>query len=127
MKVAKLNARSILIVDDDQPVREIARLILQSEGYVVYTAGDASEALTIAGRLDCRLNLLITDMIMSDIDGHELILAIRRMCPFVETMMISGAFTRDDARIKDYRILPKPFTKPQLVAAAKDIFDSQIF
>ena len=125
--MANLNPKTILIVDDEQPVRRLAQLILEAEGYLVYTAGTASEALTIAGRLVCRLNLLITDMIMPDIDGHELILAIRQMCPFMETMMISGAFTQNDARTKDYRILPKPFTKPQLVAAAKGIFDCQVF
>jgi CheY-like chemotaxis protein len=98
--MATSNPKTILIVDDDRPAREMARVILQTEGYLVHTAGDAPEALGIAGRFACRLNLLINDMIMTEIDGHELILAIRQMCPFVGTMMISGAFPQDDARAR---------------------------
>jgi two-component system, cell cycle sensor histidine kinase and response regulator CckA len=122
-----MNTKIILIVDDELPVRRLAQIMLEDEGYQVHIAGDACEALRIASRLACRLNLLVSDMIMPGCDGHELIREIRQICPFIDTMMMSGAFVAEDARLKDYKILPKPFTKPQLVAAARTILDSQVF
>jgi two-component system, cell cycle sensor histidine kinase and response regulator CckA len=122
-----VSPKTILVVDDEEAVRRFAQTILEAEGYHVHTAADASEAMDIAGRLECRLHLLVSDMIMPGCDGHQLIRSIRQLCPFVDTMLISGAFPENDMRWKDYKILPKPFTKPQLLAAAKDILDGQIF
>jgi YesN/AraC family two-component response regulator len=62
---------------------------------------------------------------MPGVDGHDLILKIRRLCPHIDTMVFSG-FAPDDGRPRTYPILPKPFTKQQLLAAVKQILDAQI-
>jgi two-component system, cell cycle sensor histidine kinase and response regulator CckA len=72
-----MRAATILIVDDQQQVLEMAELMLRAAGYGVYGARNATDALAIASQVGCGLNLLLTDMIMPEIDGHELILAIR--------------------------------------------------
>jgi two-component system cell cycle sensor histidine kinase/response regulator CckA len=113
-------------VDDEQQVRRLAEVILQAAGYLVYTAASAADALVLANQLKCRLNLLLTDMIMPGMDGHELILAIRRICPYMDTVLMSGAFVPDDARFKNYGILPKPFTMNQLLDTVKEALGGQI-
>jgi DNA-binding NtrC family response regulator len=121
-----MRAATVLIVDDEQQVRRLAEVILQAAGYQVYTAANAADALVLAGQLKCSLNLLLTDMVMPEMDGHELILAIRNICPYMDTILMSGAFVPDDARFKNYGILPKPFTVDQLLNIVKDSLSGQI-
>ena len=121
-----MKAATVLVVDDEQQVRRLAEVILQAEGYQVYTAANAAEALALANHLQCGLNLLLTDMIMPETDGHDLILAIRRVCPYTDTLLMSGALLPGDARVRNYGILPKPFTMNQLLNTVKEALGGQI-
>jgi DNA-binding NtrC family response regulator len=62
---------------------------------------------------------------MPDIDGHELILAIRELCPNVGTIVMSGDLSADDVRIKNYKMIWKPFTMYQLVEVVKQALGGQ--
>ena len=121
-----MRAAKILIVDDQQQVLRIAEVMLRAAGYEVYVASNATDALAIADQVGCDLNLLLTDMRMPDIDGHELILALRQLCPNVDTIVMSGALSTDDVRIKNYKMIWKPFTMDQLVEVVKEVLDGQI-
>lgn len=116
---------TILVVDDEAAVRRLTARILHNAGYEVHTAGSANDAVALAEQLKCRLNLLLTDMRMPGIDGHELIGIIRRICPRVDTMVFSG-FIPDEERPRNYPVLAKPFTKEQLLAVVRQILDVQI-
>ena len=120
-----MRAATILIVDDQQQVLRMVEFMLQAAGYEVYAASNATDALAVARQVGCGLNLLLTDMMMPDIDGHDLILAIRRLCPNVDTIVMSGALSADDVRIKNYKIIWKPFTMDQLVEVVKEVLDGQ--
>ena len=119
-------AATILIVDDQQQVLRMVEFMLRAAGYEVYGASNATDALAIASQVGCGLNLLLTDMIMPDIDGHDLMLALRRLCPNVDTIVMSGALSADDVRIKNYKMIWKPFTMEQLVEAVKEALGGQI-
>jgi CheY-like chemotaxis protein len=114
----------ILVVDDDSAVLGMSRLILESEGYRVHAAESAKQAIEIAQELQCGLNLLLTDIVMPVMDGHDLIMTIRRMCPSVNMMAMSG-FLPDNSSERDYLVLKKPFTRDQLLAAVKQMLDAQ--
>ena len=120
-----MRAAKILIVDDQQQVLRIAEVMLRAAGYEVYVASNATDALAVARQVGCGLNLLLTDRMMPDIDGHDLILAIRRLCPNVDTIVMSGALSADDVRIKNYKMIWKPFTMDQLVEVVKEVLDGQ--
>jgi CheY-like chemotaxis protein len=107
----------ILLVDDDSAVLGFTKALLESGGHLVCAAGSAAEAIAIAQEHRCGFNLLLTDMVMPVTGGHDLILAIRRMCPNMSMMAMSGALLDDNYREMDYHILPKPFTREQLLAA----------
>ena len=119
-------AATILIVDDQQQVLRMVEVMLQAAGYEVYAASNATDALAVARQVGCGLNLLLTDMMMPDMDGHDLILAIRRLCPNVDTIVMSGALSADDVRIKNYKMICKPFTMDQLVEVVKEVLGGQI-
>ena len=121
-----MKAATILIVDDQQQVLRMAEVMLQAAGFEVYVASNATDALAIASQVGCGLNLLLTDMRMPDIDGHDLILALRQLCPNVDTIVMSGALSADDVRIKNYKMIWKPFTMDQLVEVVKEVLDGQI-
>ena len=79
-----MRAATILIVDDQQQVLRMVEFMLRAAGYEVNAASNATDALAVARQVGCGLNLLLTDMMMPDIDGHDLILAIRLLyerCP----------------------------------------------
>jgi CheY-like chemotaxis protein len=112
-------------VDDDRAVRRLAEVLLKSAGYEVHAAESAAEAIVVAERLHCGLNLLLTDMRMPGVDGHDLILTIRRICPHVDVMLFTG-YAPEDGRERNYPILAKPFNKDQLLGAVKQILDAQL-
>ena len=120
-----MKAATILIVDDQPQVLRMAEVMLRAAGYEVCGARNATDALAFARKVGCGLNLLLTDMRMPGIDGHDLILAIRRLCPNVDTIVMSGALPADDVRIKNYKIIWKPFTMDQLVEVVKEVVDGQ--
>ena len=115
----------ILVVDDEPAVLRLTELILQNSGYLVYTAENASVAMTIAEQLHCGLNLLLTDMQMPGADGHQLIGAIRRLCPHTDVIGFSGCLPEVD-RPRNYPVLPKPFTQDQLLTLVRSILDVQL-
>ena len=116
---------TILVVDDEPAVRRLTALMLRSAGYEVYVAGSAAEAIELAERHGCGLNLLLTDMRMPFVDGHDLIGRIRQICPRVDVMVFTG-FIGDDQRPRNYPILGKPFTREQLLTAVREILDVQL-
>lgn len=116
----------ILVVDDETPVLRMAELALSQEGYEVHTASGAVEALSLAEQLQCGLNLLLTDMMMPGIDGHDLISRIRRLCPYIDTVVMTGGLLPEDSRTRNYRIIAKPFSLNELLGTVKEILDSQL-
>jgi two-component system cell cycle sensor histidine kinase/response regulator CckA len=116
---------TILLVDDDAAVLSLTKWILESDGYCVYSAENAGDAIMIAQELNGGFNLLLTDMVMPVTGGDDLILAIRRTFPNVRTMAMSGAPAPGDFQQRDYPILAKPFTREQLLAAVKKVLNPQ--
>src|SRR4051794_11785670 len=110
---------TLLVVDDDGAVLTLVKAMLENHGYQVYAVQSAAEAIALAQDLQCRLHLLLTDLMMPVTDGHELILAIRRLCPHVGTMAMSGGFWSGECREIDSDVLPKPFALEQLLAAVR--------
>ena len=113
---------SILVVEDDPAVREIAAEILRELGYRVGEAGDPDAALRILSLRDSPLDLLLTDIVLpGTIDGRELALQARRMHPRLQVIFMSGysdtgtlpkeGFTGDSPAL-----LGKPFRRAQLAA-----------
>jgi CheY-like chemotaxis protein len=112
---------TILVVDDERCVLKLTERLLVKAGYRVLTAESAAQAIAIVGEIRGWLDLLITDMVMPQIDGHELIQTIRRTCPLLKTFAMSGALFQDDCRARDYLILQKPFTRAQLLLAVRQV------
>lgn len=116
----------ILVVDDDPEVRHVLRAILESAGYLVAEADNGRQAL-----VECRqqrVDLIITDLVMPDVEGIETIKIVRKTYPGLRIIAISGAFGGEYLRIAQLLgadvALPKPLRMDSLLAAVRQIFQN---
>ena len=118
---------SILLVEDESAVRDIAMLVLKSSGYRVRVAGSGKEALKIAAENGTTYDLLLTDVVMPGMSGNELAMKLQEKLPQLKVLYMSG-YTSDEVMrqgIKEGEIelLQKPFTPAVLTARVRKILD----
>ena len=112
---------TILLVDDEPPVRRVTERVLVRWGYSVLTAGSGREALDLARQHRGRIDLLISDLGMPEMDGHALARAIRQLRPAVAVLFLSGERPGPaaDAPVTGESFLQKPFTIEELTAKVR--------
>ncbi|MFT5091823.1 MAG: CheY-like chemotaxis protein [Porticoccaceae bacterium] len=86
---------TILIVDDDEPIRDSLRLLLEFEGLTVVTCEDASSALSRITEIGDSIDVMMIDVTMPDINGPECLARIRKLYPKLPALMASG-FSESD-------------------------------
>ncbi len=117
----------ILIVEDDDNVRDFSEYALKHMGYEIYTAPNGLDALQMVNEKKLKLDLLFTDMIMPGIDGKELMKRIQKIHPKIKVLISSG-YT-DDFIVKDgmleenINFIQKPFSIKNLANKIKEILD----
>ena len=114
----------VLVIDDDEEHRTLVRHMLVGEGHQVDEALDGAEGLRLFGKSPP--DLVLTDINMPGLDGHEVITAIRVLHPEVPIIAVSGggAIAKDELLVKAsalgaVEIIMKPFEFTQLVGAVK--------
>jgi PAS domain S-box-containing protein len=119
---------TILVVEDEAGVRNLVHAVLTRAGYVVVTAAHPSEALAIARNPAQPIDLVLTDVIMPDMNGAALSLQLRELRPTLRVLFMSGF--ADDA-IAHYGVLQsgtpllqKPFTGSALAAEVRRLLDA---
>ncbi|MFI1990998.1 PAS domain S-box protein [Actinoplanes sp. NPDC020271] len=113
--------RTVLLVDDEEGVRESTARVLTRHGYHVLTAADGQQALNLARQHEANIDILLTDMIMPNMHGAELAEHVTALIPTIQVIYMSGyaeplVNTRhaDDQSIY---LLEKPFTASALIDA----------
>lgn len=115
---------TILIVEDEDPVRMFARRALENKGYRVLEADSGESGLDILNSTEDRIDLLITDVVMPNMDGPALVNEARKKRPDVPVIFISGYaedMFRKDLEAEEFQFLPKPFTLKALAETVKNI------
>ena len=84
------NAETILLVEDEEPVRDVVSRVLRRNHYVVVAVGSPDEALGVCARGDVRVDLLLTDLIMPGLSGAELADRLRQHRPDLPVVYMSG-------------------------------------
>jgi PAS domain S-box-containing protein len=106
--------RSVLVVEDDDVMREVARRILTGHGYAVRTAADATEALRICENDTVPIDLVLSDVVMPGLSGPDLIERLRSVRPGVRSIYMSGYpedfVARRHPHGEDVVVIRKPFT-----------------
>ncbi|HZI46790.1 MAG TPA: PAS domain S-box protein [Pyrinomonadaceae bacterium] len=113
------NGELILVVDDEESIREITRGTLETFGYKVLTANDGTEALAIYADKKNEIAAVLTDMVMPFMDGPATIRALQRMNPNVRIIAASGLGTAQragDGVLEGVSVfLTKPYTAEKLL------------
>ncbi|MFG1393266.1 hybrid sensor histidine kinase/response regulator [Xanthobacter agilis] len=111
----------ILLVEDEDAVRAFASRALSARGYEVLTAASGVEALELLAKGGQPVDLVISDVVMPEMDGPSLLKELRARDPAMKVIFISGyaeeAFARNLPPSEHFAFLPKPFSLKQLVAA----------
>lgn len=118
-------AGTILLVEDEDAVRVFSSRALRNKGYIVLEARNGEEALTIMAKDGAKVDLLISDVVMPQMDGPTMMVKLRDAWPDLKVIFISG-YTEDKFRnqLKAGEVvhfLGKPFTLKQLAAKVKDV------
>jgi two-component system cell cycle sensor histidine kinase/response regulator CckA len=115
---------TILLVEDEEGLRALNARGLVSRGYTVLEAGNGVEAIEAFGKHG-RVDLVVSDVVMPEMDGPTLLKELRRRDPTVKIIFVSGyaeeAFSKNLAGEEQYAFLAKPFTLKQLVAEVKKL------
>ena len=115
----------ILVIDDDAIVRDVIGEMLAVAGYEVVTAASAAEALELF--IDEQVGLVVSDIVMPDMSGLELLEVMRLHRPSLPIVLVSGANTRDNLSEALTRgadgLVAKPFTQSELQEAVEKALD----
>ena len=118
---------TILVVDDEEPVRSAVRRILHKYGYDVLVAADGADALEILRREQRRIAVLLTDMVMPVMSGRELVEHAARGFPDLRIVVMSGhtedPTLRQGQLATEHAFIAKPFTVTDLSATIRQVID----
>lgn len=120
---------TILLVEDEDPVRAFSRQALSNKGYHVLDADCGASALELAKEHIHNIDLIITDVMMPGINGPTMIKEIHKQNPKIKVIFISGyaedAFISSYGKERDFHFLPKPFTLKQLAVKVKEVLNDK--
>ena len=120
------NFETVMVVEDEDIVRELVCEVLEDQGYNVLCARDGIEALHMAESFDEEIHLLVTDVIMPHMNGHELAEKLCALRPDMKVLYVSGYSDNDigDHGVLEprYELLQKPFTPQTLARKIRDVF-----
>ena len=124
------SAGTILLVEDEATILKLTARILTGLGYRVLTANSPLKALELAQEHLPEIRLLVTDVIMPDINGHELARRLLELKPTLQVLFISG-YPADvlkgiNGQVSHYSYLSKPFTRGALVAKLAQILSPSL-
>lgn len=117
-----LGSETVLLVEDDEAVRTLARTVLRRHGYTVLEAEDGQQALELAAAQGESVQLLVSDVIMPHMNGHQLCQALRQRWPGLKVLFMSGY---DEGAVTEpaAAFLQKPFTPEAFAHKVRALLD----
>ena len=119
---------TVLLVEDEDGVRMSGKRVLSSRGYTVHEASSGVEALEIFKELDGNVDVVVSDVVMPEMDGPTLLRELRKLQPDIKFIFVSGyaedAFAKNLPEDAKFDFLPKPFSLKQLATVVKDMLES---
>lgn len=120
MELSK-SSKTILVVDDDCNVRTLVKGLLEIEGYTVLLAADAETAIKVYEEYQSSVALLLTDVVMPNMNGLELADRLLQREPHLRVLFMSGG---EDAS-RGFGCVAKPFTGAKLISRVGEVLGSQ--
>ena len=120
---------TVLLVEDEDAVRMGGMRALTSRGYTVHEASSGVEALEVYHALDGKIDIVVSDVVMPEMDGPTLLGELRKMRPDIKFIFVSGyaedAFAKNLPADAKFGFLPKPFSLKQLATVVKEVLEAE--
>jgi PAS domain S-box-containing protein len=117
----------VLVVEDQDGVREVVCDILRRNGYSVVAASGSREALQLCEQRQARFDLILTDVVMPYMGGPELAVAVLSLQPDIRVLLMSGyadrTISQDEEWAPDFAFIQKPFTAQALLLKVREVLD----
>jgi two-component system cell cycle sensor histidine kinase/response regulator CckA len=118
---------TVLLVEDEDAVRMGGVRALTSRGYTVHEASSGVEALELMEELDGKVDIVVSDVVMPEMDGPTLLTELRKTHPDIKFIFVSGyaedAFSKNLPEGAKFGFLPKPFSLKQLATTVKEMLE----
>ena len=115
---------TILLVEDEEAVRTFAARALATRGYNVFEASNGLDALEVMDRIGGKVDIVVSDVVMPEMDGPALLKELRKLNPALKIIFMSGyaedAFKRGLGDEESFNFMGKPFTLKQLAETVKE-------
>jgi two-component system cell cycle sensor histidine kinase/response regulator CckA len=116
---------TILLVEDEDPVRAVNARALSARGYTVLEAASGVEALQVIEQRGAAVDVVVSDVVMPEMDGPTLLRELRKLYPDLKVIFVSGyaedAFRKNLPDGEEFNFLAKPFSLRQLVELVKQV------
>lgn len=127
---AKHGRETVLLVEDEEFVRNVTREVLELSGYTVLEAIDAENGINVFRQHADTIDLLLTDVVMPGMNGHDLALKLFETSPSLRVIFMSGytenAITRQGFSDPRLVYLQKPFTLDVLTKKVREVLDTPV-
>jgi two-component system cell cycle sensor histidine kinase/response regulator CckA len=115
----------ILIVEDEDNVRSFSARALRATGYEVFEADSGEEALDVLADIGGQIDLMISDVVMPEMDGPALLIKVRERLPNLKVIFVSGyaeeSVRQDIADDRSVEFLAKPYSLDQINYKVKEV------
>jgi CheY-like chemotaxis protein len=122
-------SETILLVEDEDTVRSVAARVLLNQGYAIHEASNGDDALALLERVDAKVDLVLTDVVMPDMGGIELAGRIAGKWPQLKVVYMSGYAEGDKLQSGvakfERSFLQKPFSAESLVLKVREVLDAE--
>jgi two-component system, cell cycle sensor histidine kinase and response regulator CckA len=123
-----MGTETVLVAEDEVALRNLTVHVLKSRGYTVLAAEDAARTLALAQHYDRSIDLLLTDVVMPDLTGPDLVSKIRQFRPELKVLYMSGysknAMVEQGVLGKDSTLIVKPFSTGALLSKMRAVLES---
>jgi two-component system cell cycle sensor histidine kinase/response regulator CckA len=123
-RAVRAQAETVLLVEDEEAVRQLVRRILEDRGYTVILARHGGEALEVCHQMEVPIHLMLTDAVMPVLSGPELLRRAIALRPNMKLAIMSG-YT-DKPAVTGVPFIAKPFTPAELGRRVREILDAPV-
>jgi two-component system cell cycle sensor histidine kinase/response regulator CckA len=127
--MALRGSETVLVVEEDEMVRQLAAHVLRRNGYAVLEAANAGEALLISEKHEGAIDLLLADVVMPRLSGADLARRLKAVRPNLKVLFLTGypeeAMTQHDLLELPFGTLGKPFTPQALLTEVRETLDQR--
>ncbi|MDZ7817002.1 MAG: response regulator [Planctomycetota bacterium] len=126
--ISQGRGETVLIVEDDSSILELVQTLLVNSGYEVLASTSAADAIALAAEYSQKIHLLITDVVMPEINGRELARSLEEFYPELKVLFMSGytanVIAHRGVLAEGVNFIQKPFSSRELAVAVRGALDS---